>query len=216
MNKSEEDYLKVIYELTIECSKIRVGTQELANYFNYKIQSIIDMMQKLMRNKMVDYLPYKGVMLTNLGKKEAIKLIRSHRLWEVFLMEKLNFNWKDIHDDAEKLEHAASSRVVDALEVFLNYPKHCQHGGPIPDINGNVEAINDNCALNLNNDDKFILSRITGGRKILEFLDLNNIKLNDEFILRKNESNLKWISNFENKIIHIPFEIAKFLYVKII
>ena len=96
------------------------------------------MIKKLSDKKLVLYKKYKGVSLTKKGRDVAVSIIRNHRLWEVFLVEKLDFKWDEVHDLAEDLEHINSSKLTERLDKFLDYPKYDPHGDPIPDKNGNV------------------------------------------------------------------------------
>jgi DtxR family Mn-dependent transcriptional regulator len=98
------------------------------------------MMKKLKTRKLVNYQPYRGFRLTPEGKKVALSIIRRHRLWEYFLAEKLKFNWDEVHEVAEQLEHVSNKKLVDKLDEFLAYPKFDPHGDPIPDTNGKMEA----------------------------------------------------------------------------
>ena len=131
---TEENYLKSIYHLS-EISN-PVQTNAIAEKMNTKAASVTDMLRKLADKKLVDYMKYQGVSLTEFGKSAAIAIIRKHRLWEVFLVEKLNFKWDQVHDVAEELEHIKSTLLVEQLDEFLNYPKIDPHGDPIPDKNG--------------------------------------------------------------------------------
>lgn len=131
---TEENYLKSIYHLA-EISN-PVQTNAIAEKMNTKAASVTDMLRKLADKKLVDYMKYQGVSLTEVGKSAAIAIIRKHRLWEVFLVEKLNFKWDQVHEVAEELEHIKSTFLVEQLDEFLNYPKIDPHGDPIPDKNG--------------------------------------------------------------------------------
>jgi DtxR family Mn-dependent transcriptional regulator len=135
---SEENYLKTIYHL--QTKDDNVTTNELAEKLQAKPASITDMMKKLKTRKLVNYQPYRGFRLTPEGKKVALSIIRRHRLWEYFLAEKLKFNWDEVHEVAEQLEHVSNKKLVDKLDEFLAYPKFDPHGDPIPDTNGKMEA----------------------------------------------------------------------------
>jgi len=137
-SNSEENYLKTIYHL--QTKDDNVTTNELAGKLQAKPASITDMMKKLKTRKLVNYQPYRGFRLTPEGKKVALSIIRRHRLWEYFLAEKLKFNWDEVHEVAEQLEHVSNKKLVDKLDEFLAYPKFDPHGDPIPDTNGKMEA----------------------------------------------------------------------------
>ena len=135
---SEENYLKTIFHL--QTKDDNVTTNELAGKLNTKPASITDMMKKLKTRKLVNYQPYQGFRLTPEGKKVALSIIRRHRLWEYFLAEKLKFNWDEVHEVAEQLEHVSNKKLIDKLDEYLAFPKFDPHGDPIPDTNGKMET----------------------------------------------------------------------------
>jgi len=137
LTHSEENYLKEIFHLSGQSEK-RVSTNGLAARLSTKASSITDMLQKLSDKKLVEYVKYKGCFLTEEGEQIAIQIIRKHRLWETFLVNKLSFGWEEVHDVAEQLEHIDSPKLIDSLDRFLNYPKFDPHGDPIPDKKGNI------------------------------------------------------------------------------
>lgn len=136
---AEENYLKTIYHLESLFGE-GVSTNAIAEKLETKPSSVTDMVQKLADKKLLTYIKYKGTSLTDLGKKEATNIIRKHRLWEVFLLEKLQFQWHEVHEIAEQLEHIQSEELVDRLDAFLGYPTTDPHGDPIPDKNGYFKA----------------------------------------------------------------------------
>ena len=131
---AEENYLKSIYHLTL--SDENVSTNQLAALLNTKASSVTDMLKKLADKGLINYTPYQGVNLTDTGSKIAINIIRKHRLWEYFLVEKLNFKWDEVHEMAEEMEHISSNELIDRLDKFMGFPKYDPHGDPIPDCNG--------------------------------------------------------------------------------
>ena len=136
----EENYLKAIYHLSgggIDS----VSTNALAENMNNKAASVTDMLKKLAEKKMIEYEKYRGVNISRKGKREALKVIRKHRLWETFLVDKLDFNWDEVHEVAEQLEHIKSSLLIEKLEEFLGFPAIDPHGHPIPDKDGNLHEI---------------------------------------------------------------------------
>lgn len=137
LSQTEENYLKEIFHLSTAVED-RVSTNSLAARLNSKASSITDMLQKLADKGFVEYVKYKGCFLTELGEGIAIQIIRKHRLWETFLVNKLNFGWEEVHAVAEQLEHIDSLKLIDSLDHFLNYPKFDPHGDPIPDKHGNI------------------------------------------------------------------------------
>ena len=137
---TEENYLKIIYHL----SQNNIGaiqTNAIAEKMQTKAASVTDMIKKLADKQLINYKKYQGVTLTPSGKSAAINIVRKHRLWEVFLVEKLNFKWDQVHDIAEDLEHIQSTELVEKLDEFLGFPKSDPHGDPIPDKNGQFDTI---------------------------------------------------------------------------
>ncbi len=140
LSLTEENYLKAIYHLSDGGSK-SVLTNELAEAMSTKAASATDMIKKLSAKTFISYEKYYGVNVTNKGKAEALMVIRKHRLWETFLVEKLGFNWDEVHDVAEQLEHINSTRLIEKLDEFLGYPKVDPHGDPIPDSKGKIKSL---------------------------------------------------------------------------
>jgi DtxR family transcriptional regulator, Mn-dependent transcriptional regulator len=133
---SEENYIKAIYHL--QQTDGNVTTNELAAELNTKAASVTDMLKKLKTKKLVNYEKYQGFRLSAEGRKIALTVIRKHRLWEYFLVEKLHFGWDEVHEVAEELEHITSKKLIDKLDAFLDHPKFDPHGDPIPDSHGKM------------------------------------------------------------------------------
>lgn len=138
---AEENYLKTIFHLESYFGE-EVSTTSIAEKLDTKASSVTDMVQKLAEKKLLRYKKYKGAQLTAYGKKIATDVIRRHRLWEVFLVEKLNFNWDEVHEIAEQLEHIQSDELVERLDQFLGVPDFDPHGDPIPDSQGKIKDVN--------------------------------------------------------------------------
>jgi DtxR family Mn-dependent transcriptional regulator len=133
INRGEEDYIKALYKLDSSNDKnAYVKTQALVDHFKHSRPSVNEMIKKLSQSHYVKYKPYVGVKLTHKGNEEAIKMIRKHRLWELFLNKYLGLSKEQVHDEAEKLEHATSELVLEALNNFLASPDTCPHGKKIP------------------------------------------------------------------------------------
>nr|WP_315197758.1 metal-dependent transcriptional regulator [uncultured Flavobacterium sp.] len=140
MTFSEENYLKSIYHLTTSLDS-EVSTNAIAEMMDTKASSVTDMLKKLADKDLVNYKKYQGVSLTDAGKLSAKMIVRKHRLWEVFLVEKLDFSWDEVHDIAEQLEHIKSEKLINKLDDFLGNPTEDPHGDPIPDAQGRIIAI---------------------------------------------------------------------------
>ena len=128
---AEENYLKIIYRLS-ESNPNEISTNAVSEMTQTKAASVSDMLRKLSEKGWVNYQKYQGVRLTEDGQKIALSIVRKHRLWEVFLVEKMQFNWDEVHEIAEQLEHIESDELIDKLDAFLGFPKVDPHGDPIP------------------------------------------------------------------------------------
>ena len=137
---TEENYLKTIYHLYTD-ENGTVSTNAISESLHTKAASVTDMLKKLADKELINYAKYQGVTLTKIGKQKAITIIRKHRLWEVFLVDKLNFKWDEVHDLAEELEHINSEILINRLDEFLNFPEKDPHGDPIPDKNGILKSL---------------------------------------------------------------------------
>lgn len=135
---AEENYLKAIFHLSENGNK-NVSTNHLAEAMNTKPASASDMIRKLSAKGLLEHEKYHGVFISKNGIEEALKIVRKHRLWEVFLVEKLQFSWDEVDDVAEQLEHIRSPLLVERLDKFLGHPRYDPHGDPIPDAQGAYE-----------------------------------------------------------------------------
>lgn len=133
--RAEENYLKAIYRLSKNAVK-KILPNAIAESVNVNPASVVDMIKKLVRKGFINYSRKDGASLTNSGKKIALNIVRSHRLWEVFLVDKLGYSWGEIHAIAEQLEHIKHEELVDKLEIFLDFPTFDPHGDPIPNKDG--------------------------------------------------------------------------------
>ncbi len=177
MTLSEENYLKTIYHIT-SASGVEVSTNAIAEKMDTKASSVTDMLKKLAEKELVVYKKYQGVSLTDKGNLAAKMIVRKHRLWEVFLVDKLQFPWDEVHDIAEQLEHIKSEKLINKLDDFLGNPTEDPHGDPIPDGNGKMIKV-----------EKLLLSELkvnqTGicigvkdsSAEFLKYLDKNKIAL---------------------------------------
>ncbi|MDR6784122.1 DtxR family Mn-dependent transcriptional regulator [Pedobacter africanus] len=153
LSYTEENYLKALLMLSFQNEeRPEAGTNEMAAYLGVKPATATDMLKKLKEKELVTYQKYGKILLTDVGRKKGIAVLRKHRLWETFLYEKLDFSWDEVHEVAEQLEHIQSAKLVDKLEEFLNFPEFDPHGDPIPKANGDIPSI-----------DKVLLSEITAG-----------------------------------------------------
>jgi DtxR family Mn-dependent transcriptional regulator len=216
MTLSEEDYIKAIYHLG-RGANAKVSTNAVAEEMATKPSSVTDMIKKLAEKGVVNYRPYKGVSLTEYGQRIALSLVRKHRLWEVFLLEKLGFSWDEVHDVAEQLEHIKSEKLIDQLDKHLGYPEVDPHGDPIPSKNGEFKKT----IKKLLNEVPIGTSGICVGVNdssppFLKFLDKNNIALGDTIVvIDKEEFDESLYIKVRATDIHISNQIASNLYLKI-
>lgn len=138
---TEENYVKAIYSLTEKNPTAETSTSLIAEKLHTKPPTVSDMLRKLAEKKLISYEKYKKVALTKAGKQVAVLIVRKHRLWEVFLHDKLQFAWDEIHEIAEQLEHIHSEELISRLEKFLDYPQFDPHGDPIPSANGELRTL---------------------------------------------------------------------------
>jgi DtxR family Mn-dependent transcriptional regulator len=132
---TEENYLKAIYKLQ-EKQDSEVSTNEISKEMNTKAASVTDMLKRLSEKSLIHYQKYQGVSLTDAGSKVAVNIIRKHRLWETFLVNKLKFKWDEVHDIAEQMEHIESDELIEKLNDYLGAPQYDPHGDPIPSKKG--------------------------------------------------------------------------------
>ena len=216
MTLSEEDYIKAIYHLG-KGESTTVSTNAIAEKMETKPSSVTDMIRKLSDKGLVNYRKYKGVSLTEIGIKTALTLVRKHRLWEVFLVEKLDFLWDEVHDVAEQLEHIKSEKLIDRLDKHLGYPEVDPHGDPIPSKKGKFKK----SVKKLLNEIPIGATGVCVGVKdssppFLKFLDKNRIALGDSIsVLDREEFDASLHIKIKGNDIHISHEIASNLYLKI-
>lgn len=216
MTRSEENYIKTIFHIGRQ-GKEAVSTNSIAEQMETKPSSVTDMVKKLSEKNLVNYKRYQGVSLTAVGNKMALGIIRKHRLWEVFLVEKLDFTWDEVHEVAEQLEHIKSDKLIDRLDRLLEFPKFDPHGDPIPDKNGEFKER-----------DRKLLSEVTVGiggvcvgvrdssTSFLKFLDKNNIALGHHIkVLEIEDFDGSLIIGREGSKMQISHQIAANLYIKI-
>lgn len=207
---TEENYLKAIFKL-LEKNEI-VTTNAIASKINTKAASVTDMLKKLSDKKLINYEKYQGVTLTKNGKKVALNIIRKHRLWEVFLVEKLNFKWDEVHYMAEQLEHINSEELIQRMDKFLGFPKFDPHGDPIPDSNGKLIENKSSLLSQIKKNKNTIMTGVVDhSDKFLRFLNEVGLNLGCEIKIKNivdYDSSLEAIIS-KKKTIFISNEVAK-------
>jgi DtxR family Mn-dependent transcriptional regulator len=212
---SEENYLKAIYHLEIDVDK-GVSTNAIAEKLVTKASSVTDMVKKLSEKELIIYKKYQGVTLTNFGKKIASSIVRKHRLWEVFLVEKLNFSWDEVHDVAEQLEHIKSPKLINQLDIFLGFPSQDPHGDPIPDKDGNLKVVEKSLLSTLLKNESGICVGVNdSSSEFLQFLDKKGITLGKQIkVLEKENFDGSLFITIDQKKLSISNKIANNLYIQ--
>lgn len=212
---AEENYIKAIWHL--QQNDNNVTTNELAAELHTKPASVTDMLKRLKEKKLLNYEPYYGVKLNADGKKLALNIIRKHRLWEYFLVEKLKFNWDEVHAIAEELEHVSSRELIERLDNFLGSPRFDPHGDPIPDHSGKMESVNQ---ISLHELKENTLAVVTGvgdqSTGLLELLNKKKINIGTQLEIKQRNS---YDASIEIKIGNRPLitlseQLAKKIFVK--
>lgn len=216
MTFSEENYLKAIYHLTV-VSSAGVSTNAIAEVMETKASSVTDMLKKLAEKNLVDYKKYQGVTLTDKGKLAAKMIVRKHRLWEVFLVEKLSFSWDEVHDIAEQLEHIKSEKLINKLDDFLGNPTEDPHGDPIPNAQGQLPKIEKQLLSDLTEEQKGICVGVKDtSSEFLKYLDKQGIALGSTIeIIGKETFDLSLRIKVDNNPLNISNKIASNLFVKL-
>ncbi len=182
---TEENYLKAIYKL-LEQEGEAVTTNAIAERMNTKAASVTDMLKKLSEKKLINYRKYQGVTLSAKGELVALTIIRKHRLWEMFLVEKLDFKWDEVHDVAEQLEHINSDKLIAQIDKFLNFPKVDPHGDPIPDANGKLNIQKSTLLSTFQKNGHCIMTGVVDHTpSFLQFLDKTGLALGNEIRIKE-------------------------------
>lgn len=177
MTPNKEDYLKLIFELGGYEKKI--SNKSIVAGLNVSAASVSEMISKLEKNGFVKHSPYQGVQLTDSGLTQASSLVRKHRLWEVFLVNHLGYNWNDVHEEAEVLEHVTSTNLSDRLDLFLNSPQFCPHGGIIPSKDQLIQEIKFPSLNQITTGEKVVIKRVIDETELLDYLVDVNLNIDD-------------------------------------
>jgi DtxR family Mn-dependent transcriptional regulator len=215
MTFSEENYLKTIYHLTT-ISEDEVSTNAIAEKMETKASSVTDMLKKLAEKGLINYIKYQGVSLTEKGILSAKMIVRKHRLWEVFLVDKLDFSWNEVHDIAEQLEHIKSEQLINKLDDFLGNPTEDPHGDPIPNAKGQIIAVEKQLLSELSeNQTGICLGVKDSSSEFLKYLDKQGIALGSRIeIIEKETFDFSLKIKLDSKELTISNKIAGNLLVK--
>lgn len=215
MSPTKEDYLKILFELGGRTEQ--VPNKEIANRLSISPPTVTEMMNSLVKAGWVVYTPYKGSKLTQEGTDYAKKLIRKHRLWEVFLVKHLGFNINEVHPEAELLEHSTSAELADRLESYLEFPEYCPHGGAI-----STELMEEQEVMTVHLTEAVLgepvrISRIVDEDKLLQYFENHNLRIGDRVTVTGRDSGLDLLTlnhGTTDKEIQISQTIAQYLFVE--
>ena len=215
LSLTEENYLKAIFSLS-NYNDERVSTNAISEEMGTSAASVSDMLKKLLDKGYVKYEKYKGVRLSSKGVKKATNVLRKHRLWETFLVENLEFNWSEVHDIAEELEHIKSNKLINRLEKFLGYPKFDPHGDPIPSENGKFPNTNtislDKVNIGTNGN---VMGVSIDDKLFLDYLTKLNIQIGSRVhVLNKNDFDQSLTIKINNKTYQISHDVSKNILIK--
>lgn len=183
LSYTEENYLKAVYHLA-QLGK-NVSTNALADDMETTPASVNDMLKRLASKGLITHVKYKGANITPSGDKTALQVIRKHRLWEVFLVEILGFNWDEVHEIAEQLEHIKSPLLVERMDRFLGHPTMDPHGDPIPDKNGKFNVSPSQPLSELKIGERGVLiSAQDHDTRLLQYLDEINVRLGTRMLVK--------------------------------
>ena len=209
---TEENYLKAIYKLLEKGAK-KVSTNSISEMVDTAPASVTDMLKKLASKKYIHYEKYQGVSLTANGRKIAVEIIRKHRLWELFLVEKLSFRWDEVHDIAEQLEHIQSELLIEKMDRFLQYPKFDPHGDPIPDVKGNIHAQKSTPLSESGVSDRVIITGVIDHSPLfLQHIEKMGLSLGKELTIRERydyDQSYHITIKPDKALTHISYDVAK-------
>jgi len=216
IHHSEENYLKTLFKLESKQEK-KVNNVALSKALDLNPATVLEMVRKMSERKLVEVLGDKTIRLTEKGKKKALQIIRRHRLWEVFLVEKLNYKWNEVHDLAEQLEHIESDDLVKRLEIFLGSPSVDPHGDPIPDENGKMKKIKTQALTQAPLKKKLTIVALgNSSDEFLKYLDKIELAIGDTLVISDIEDFDKSVTIMhKKKLLTLSREVASSLLVTV-
>jgi DtxR family transcriptional regulator, Mn-dependent transcriptional regulator len=212
---AEENYLKAIFKLSGK-EEAEVSTNAVAEELSTKASSVTDMIKKLTDKGLLNYQKYKGTSLTKEGQSTAVHIVRKHRLWEVFLVTKLGFQWDEVHDVAEQLEHIRSPKLVKHLDEFLGFPQYDPHGDPIPNEQGEFPKSSAAPLTDLAiGESGKVVAVLQDNPSFLQYLDKLKIKLKSTIeVIDQVAFDHSLEVKINNTPVHISAEVAKNILIK--
>ena len=212
-NESKEMYLKTVNELMMGNDAVPISA--LAKRLSVTNVSATEMVHKLQDQGLLEHEPYRGVLLTKDGRNRALQILRNHRLWECFLVKKLNLSWEQVHDLACRMEHVLDTEVVEALAVFLGQPEGCPHGNPIPTVDGKIAPAKGIPLSELKpGEGGVIMSIHPESTLLLKYLAARNIKLGMHIFLKDIAPlNGPFVISCESQTFSLGREIAAHIFI---
>ncbi len=172
-----ENYVKTIFQICLNGDG-QAATGQLASALGVSPGTVTSMLKTLSESNLVRYTPYEGVRLTAAGNALALRIVRRHRLIELFLVKTLDLTWDEVHEEAENMEHAVSDRLIDRIDAFLGHPTSDPHGDPIPRSDGSFEMPDSRSLAECNVGDEFHLARVIDqSPEFLRFLSSSGLPL---------------------------------------
>lgn len=212
---TEENYLKAIYHLLVRTQS--ATTNDIASALGTKAASVTDMLKKLSDKNLINYARYQGVTLTNDGERIALGIVRKHRLWECFLVEKLNFKWDEVHEMAEELEHISSAELINRLDEFMGCPPFDPHGDPIPNNKGQIKNLQLQPALHLTKNQSGTIAGVADhSPAFLQYLEKTRLIIGETITVTDvSDYDMSVLLNTSNKEMNISREVAKNILITI-
>jgi DtxR family Mn-dependent transcriptional regulator len=209
-----ENYLKSIY--AIETDRGKVSTTILSERLRISAASATEMIKKLAEEGLIMHEPYKGVHLTETGKKQALQIVRRHRLWELFLVKVLQYEWDEIHDEAERLEHIASDKLLNRIDEILGYPNRDPHGDPIPSADGKLKRAKLRSLSSVRGGESVKVTRVSDSNaEILQYLQKLGVRLGKKLAVRERmEFDGSFRVEIDGKKQFISAKLAQHIYVE--
>ena len=216
LTKSEEDYLKALFQLLIEGGSAKVGNNQLADYLNVSPASTNSMVKKLKAKSYMVSEKYGKLDLTQEGRSIAVRLIRKHRLWETFLCNYLNFTWDEVHEVAEQFEHIKSYKLIDELDRFMDFPTTDPHGEVIPNADGEYTILPKITLSSLEEGDVCKLVAVNDGSvNFLKYVSAIGLALSSEIkVIEIREFDKSIRIQFDNSIETVTRKFADNVFVK--
>jgi len=214
VSSTAEDYLKAV--LRFEDRNEKASTSKVARHLDVADATVTDMLRKLQAAGLLEYTPYYGVSLTARGRGIALKILRRHRLIELFLKQIMGYGWQEVHEEAEKLEHAVSDYFVERIDALLNHPVKDPHGEVIPDIQGFRETENDICLALADVGNYTIRKVIDSSPELLTYLDKESLVPTQTITLLQKvpfQGPLKLLRHGSRAPVYIGLDVAKRIFV---